>query len=104
MPKKGYFGLRIEDTKTQTEIYFKFRNPQSTIYNQKTPPPLPESGAFFLLLGYKPCYKLLLTLPENLSWRGSVACGIGKVCSLIGFFVVFDQIARFLHIVVVPFF
>ena len=25
----------------------EFRNPLSAFYNQKTPPPLPESGAFF---------------------------------------------------------
>jgi hypothetical protein len=40
-------GLRIENAKKQIEICFKFRNPQSAFYNEKTPPPLPESGAFF---------------------------------------------------------
>jgi hypothetical protein len=51
--KKGHFGFakeertfRIEDTKTQIKIYFKFRIPHSAFYNEKTPPPLPESGVF----------------------------------------------------------
>ena len=96
--------FRIVDLRSMQMEAIKFRNLQSTIYNQKNPASVAGERGFFLLQAYKPCCMLLLAFPEHLSRSCGVACGIGKVCSLIGFFVVFDQIARFLHIVVVPFF
>ena len=42
----GDFGLRIENTKTPIEIYFKFRTPHSAFSNEKAPLSSNGGGAF----------------------------------------------------------
>ncbi len=73
--------------------YFRkrFSSIRSTNRAKKTPPPLPESGAFCILRAYKPCCKLLLAFPENLSRSGGVARGIGIIRHLIGLLIVLKQ-------------
>ncbi len=63
----------------------------STNRAKKTPPPLPESGVFFLLRAYKPCCKLLFAFPKNLNRSGGVARGIGIIRHLIGLLIVLKQ-------------
>jgi hypothetical protein len=69
----------------------RFARIRSTNRAKKNPPPLQESGVFFLLRAYKPCCKLLFAFPENLSRSGGVSSGIGIIRHLIGLLIVLKQ-------------
>jgi hypothetical protein len=89
-------GLRIENVKKQIEICFKFHNPHSTMKKPRSP--VTEAG-LFLLWSYRPLYRLLFALPENLSRPGGIASGVGEIFGNISFLAGFNQMVGLFHIV-----